>query len=108
MPKNRELKRVLKDFELVEELGSGMQRILDVYDRSVFEITPSFIIITFPYASDFERNMNGDANKNERSFERSREERKNSFYICTGCINGVWITKSLPPRNDVQLSVSCE
>ena len=47
--------RVFKDVELVEELGSGMKRILEAYDRSVFEITPSFVVVTFPYASDFER-----------------------------------------------------
>ena len=52
--------RVFKDVELVEELGSGMKRILEAYDRSVFEITPSFIIVTFPYASDFERDANGE------------------------------------------------
>lgn len=57
MLRNRELMRVFKDVELVEGLGSGMQRILDAYDRSVFEITPSFIVVTFPYASDFERSV---------------------------------------------------
>lgn len=60
MLRNRELMRVFKDVELVEMLGSGMQRILQVYDRSVFEITPGFIVVTFPYASDFERNFNGN------------------------------------------------
>jgi predicted HTH transcriptional regulator len=55
MLRNRELMRVFKDVELVEGLGSGMRRILDAYDRSVFEITPSFIVVTFPYAHDFER-----------------------------------------------------
>lgn len=57
MLRNRELMRVFKDVELVEGLGSGMQRILDAYDRSVFEITPSFIVVTFQYASDFERSV---------------------------------------------------
>ena len=49
--------RVFKDVELVEALGSGMRRILAAYDRSVFEITPSFIVVTFPYAEDFDRSM---------------------------------------------------
>ena len=57
MLRNRELMRVFKDVELVEGLGSGMRRILDAYDRSVFEITPSFIVVTFPYADDFERSV---------------------------------------------------
>jgi predicted HTH transcriptional regulator len=55
MPRNRELMRVFKDVELVDELGSGMKRILEAYDRSVFETTPSFIIVTFHCASGFER-----------------------------------------------------
>ena len=58
MLRNRELMRVFKDVELVEGLGSGMRRILEAYDRSVFEITPSFIVVTFPYASDFDRSEN--------------------------------------------------
>jgi len=58
--RNRELMRVFKDVELVESLGSGMRRILEAYDRSVFEITPSFIVVTFPYAQDFERSVSED------------------------------------------------
>jgi len=59
MLRNRELMRVFIDVELVEGLGSGMRRILEAYDRSVFEITPSFIVVTFPYAQDFERESAG-------------------------------------------------
>ncbi|MDR2854875.1 MAG: putative DNA binding domain-containing protein [Methanomicrobiales archaeon] len=71
MLRNRELMRVFKDVELVEGLGSGMQRILEAYDRNVFEITPSFIIVTFPYASDFERSVSEDVHINERSLSEA-------------------------------------
>jgi predicted HTH transcriptional regulator len=74
MLRNRELMRVFKDVELVEMLGSGMQRILDAYDRSVFEITPGFIIATFPYAVDFERRVSEDEKKNERSLSEDVSE----------------------------------
>jgi hypothetical protein len=30
-----------------------MSRILKAYDRSIFEITPSFTIVTFPFESAF-------------------------------------------------------
>jgi predicted HTH transcriptional regulator len=70
MLRNRELMRVFKDVELVEGLGSGMRRILEAYDRSVFEITPGFIVVTFPYASDFDRSVSG----NERSPGRRMSE----------------------------------
>ena len=53
MPRNRELMRVFRDMELVEQIGSGMSRILDAYDRSVFELTPSFTVVTFPFEEAF-------------------------------------------------------
>ena len=53
MPRNRELMRVFRDMELVEQIGSGMSRILRVYDRSAFEITESFTVVTFPFENAF-------------------------------------------------------
>ena len=53
MPRNRELMRVFRDMELVEQIGSGMSRILDAYDRSIFELTSSFTVVTFPFAEGF-------------------------------------------------------
>jgi len=61
MPRNREIMRVFRDMDLVEQIGSGMSRILDVYDRSIFELTPSFAIVTFPFAEGFE-NINEKIN----------------------------------------------
>ena len=48
-PRNKELMRVFKDMHLVEQLGSGMIRILKKYDRSIFTITPNFIKVSFPF-----------------------------------------------------------
>jgi len=53
VPRNRELMRVFKDLDLVEHLGSGMSRILAIYDESIFEFTPNFLIVTFPFAKGF-------------------------------------------------------
>ena len=49
MPRNRELMRVFKDVGLVEQLGSGMARILKFYDRSIFEISDHLIKVNFPF-----------------------------------------------------------
>ena len=49
MPRNRELMRVFRDMEFVENFGSGIQRILRVYDRSIFQISDNFIITEFKY-----------------------------------------------------------
>ena len=53
MPRNRELMRVFRDMELVEQIGSGMSRILKVYDPSIFELTPSFTVVTLPFEEAF-------------------------------------------------------
>jgi len=53
MPRNRELMRVFKDLDLVEQLGSGMERIFKVYDESIFKFTPNFMIVTFPFENKF-------------------------------------------------------
>lgn len=49
---SRELMRVFRDMELVEQLGSGMRRILDAYGRDAFEIDDNFICVTFPFSQE--------------------------------------------------------
>ena len=61
MPRNRVLMRVFRDMELVEQIGSGMSRILKAYDRSIYELTPSFTVVTFPFEEAF-ISPNGNAN----------------------------------------------
>ena len=47
-PRNKELMRVFKDVKLVEQLGSGVQRILNKYDKDVFRFSPNFLKVNFP------------------------------------------------------------
>ncbi len=67
MPRNRELMRVFKDVGLVEQLGSGMSRILNVYDKTIFEISEHFIKVIFPFSwmEKPDGDENGDENGNE-------------------------------------------
>nr|WP_300776875.1 ATP-binding protein [uncultured Acetatifactor sp.] len=64
MPRNRELMRVFKDVGLVEQLGSGMSRILRYYDKSIFEISEHFIKVIFLFSllDEGENIANGDNN----------------------------------------------
>jgi predicted HTH transcriptional regulator len=48
VPRNKELMRVFKDLELVEQLGTGIPRILQYYGKECFKISPNFIRIVFP------------------------------------------------------------
>ena len=48
MPRNKEIMRIFKDLELVEQLGSGVPRILQSYGRECFRFLDNFIRMTFP------------------------------------------------------------
>jgi predicted HTH transcriptional regulator len=61
IPRNRELMRVFSDLKLVEQLGSGVHRILDVYDESIFKISDNFLEICFPFEQDYLDSLKGGA-----------------------------------------------
>ena len=50
--RNRELMRVYRDLELVEQLGSGVPRILDSYGKDCFRFMENFIRMTFPASKE--------------------------------------------------------
>lgn len=52
LPKNKELMKVFNDLKLVEQMGTGIIRILKSYNEDVFEFFPNFIRVTFPYNND--------------------------------------------------------
>ncbi|QQX76493.1 MULTISPECIES: RNA-binding domain-containing protein [Aequorivita] len=47
VPRNKELMRVFKDLELVEQLGSGIPRILEHYGKESFSFSENFLRMTF-------------------------------------------------------------
>jgi len=49
MPRNRDLMRVFKDMELVEQIGSGMHKILKIYKPSAFELSTNFASVSFVF-----------------------------------------------------------
>ncbi|MFZ2658120.1 MAG: RNA-binding domain-containing protein [Victivallales bacterium] len=54
VPRNKELMRVFRDLEIVEQLGSGIPRILRKYGKEAFEIRKTLLRVTMPYAKAFE------------------------------------------------------
>tara|TARA_R110002051_G_scaffold15064_2_gene47624 strand:- start:20037 stop:21344 length:1308 start_codon:yes stop_codon:yes gene_type:complete len=48
IPRNKELMRVYRDLELVEQLGSGVPRILESYGKDCFRFMDNFTRMTFP------------------------------------------------------------
>ena len=52
IPRNREVMRVYRDLELVEQLGSGVPRILESYGKECFRFMDNFIRMTFPASEE--------------------------------------------------------
>lgn len=49
--------RVFKNVGLVEQLGSGMSRILKFYDKNIFNISDHFIKVIFPFTMSDKKNI---------------------------------------------------
>lgn len=65
-PRNPELMRVFRDLEFVEQLGTGIQRVLKVYDKNIFEFYPNHIRVTIPFNDN---TLN--SNKNEEFIDNN-------------------------------------
>ena len=48
IPQNKELMRIYKDLEMVEQLGSGIPRILEYYGKRCFKLSENFLRMSFP------------------------------------------------------------
>ena len=75
-PRNRELMRVFRDLELVEQLGSGMTRILRTNDTSIFNFMEHFMQVTFYFTKGFEEKEpnNETTESREESRDKSRDK----------------------------------
>lgn len=68
MPRNRELMRIFKDLDLVEHIGSGMGKIMTVYNKNNFEFMEHFLRIKIPFEKGYE---NDYTELNEKSSVKS-------------------------------------
>ena len=72
--RNKELIRVFKDVDLIENIGSGVLRILDSYDKSCFKFMEHFLRVSFKYKENpFEYD---DTAKNKSSKLGSKKSSK--------------------------------
>ena len=53
VPQNKELMRVFRDLDMVEQLGSGVPRILAYYPHSVYRFTTNFIRLVLPFDAGY-------------------------------------------------------
>ena len=67
-PRNKELIRVFKDVDLIENIGSGVLRILEAYDKSCFIFMDHFLRVSFRYKENpFEYDQKIDQENNQNN-----------------------------------------
>lgn len=74
-PRNPELMRIFRDLNFVEQLGTGIQRVLKTYDKEIFEFFPNHIRVTVPFSrNEFKENVilsSNIANDNLNKLQKS-------------------------------------
>ena len=70
LPKNKELMRIFKDLDMVEQLGSGVPRILKVYSKDCFVFGDSFTRMVFP----IETTVKGSQKTTQKSSQKSSQK----------------------------------
>ena len=48
-PIHPELMRIFKDLDLVENMGTGIRKILRIYGKDIYEFSDNFIVVSFKY-----------------------------------------------------------
>ena len=62
-PRNPELMRIFRDLNFVEQLGTGIQRVLKTYNKNIFEFFPNHIRVTVPFnKNEFKENLVSSTN----------------------------------------------
>ncbi len=80
VPRNPDIMRIFKDVNLVEQLGSGMRRILEKYDKSIFEVSDNFVVVSFPFNKKAMERMKMTKNKEKENKKLDKSEIKALIY----------------------------
>lgn len=76
-PRNKELIRVFKDVDLIENIGSGVLRILDAYDKSCFKFMDHFLRVSFKYKENpFEYDKKTDKKTTKKTDKKTTKKIK--------------------------------
>jgi predicted HTH transcriptional regulator len=73
IPRNKELMRIFRDVEMVESLGSGMPRIMQVYGRECFTLMEHFIRFTVPFYKDVTDNVTEENTDSQKHMEKGQK-----------------------------------
>jgi predicted HTH transcriptional regulator len=106
-PRNREIMRVFKDLDFVEQLGSGMPYIVDLYGRESFKFLGCAIRVILKFDTDIETTKKTTKKTTDKIIEAivknpnvSASELVESLHLTLHGIN--WNLKKLKEQNKIR------
>lgn len=79
IPRNRELMRIFHDMDWVEQLGSGIHRILRKYPKDIYDISEHFVVITFRFADSLTDTQNVSQSVSQSVSQKTLSERQSQI-----------------------------
>lgn len=79
VPRNKEIMRVFKDLDLVEQLGSGIPRILENYPKECFKFSDNFLRMTFPISDQVNDQANDQVSDQDNDQAAKNESLKIAY-----------------------------
>ncbi len=73
MIRNREIMRIYKDLDLVEQLGSGMNRILQKYPHDIFHFSEHFLEVCFDFEEGYQESLDNEKRGEKRGKKRGKK-----------------------------------
>ena len=74
-PRNREIMRIFKDVDLVEQLGTGMEKMLAAYTPNIFELSPNFFHVMLRPEAEKTTEKNDFTTEKEEIFTKKTTEK---------------------------------
>ena len=78
-PRNREIMRIFHDVDMVEQFGSGMNKILQYYDKGIFEIFDDTIKVVFKFAMSVDEAIPNGSQMTREQFANGSQITRESF-----------------------------
>ena len=73
-PRNRELMRIFHDVDLVEQLGTGMEKMMAVFTPKFFELTSNFFHVVLRPEYTTEKTTNNEETTTEKIFKMIQDD----------------------------------
>lgn len=74
VPRNKEIMRIYKDLDLVEQLGSGIPRILESYPKECFKFSDNFLRMSFPINDQANDQASDQVNDQANTYQITSEQ----------------------------------